>query len=229
VGLLSSIDPHVSVISSGDEFPAIDAQCSLMNLPHVLGTTIDTIPSHVPYLHLNASDLDRSARLRDELSGCARLNVGIVWSGNPSHKNDRLRSIGFDSLKPLFENTEIQFHRLQKEILDADRMAAQKIPNLTLHDEWLEGFVNTAILAHALDLVISIDTSIVHLAGALGLPVWVLLSNPPDWRWMLNRGDSPWYPSARLWRQDESRDWAPVIDAVAHELLGLVQSAERDR
>ena len=226
-GLLASIDPNVSVINATDEFPSVDAHCSLMNLPHALGTTIDTVPADIPYLHLQPSDLERMSELRTELKRGAKLNVGVVWSGNPSHKNDRRRSIKFESLRPLFDLADIQFHRLQKEIPDADRLAAADIQNLTLHDEWLEGFTNTAILASALDLVISIDTSIVHLAGAFGLPVWVLLSNPPDWRWMLDRQDNPWYPSARLWRQDDSCDWAPVIETVAHELSILVQSANR--
>jgi tetratricopeptide (TPR) repeat protein len=229
VDLLSSIDPNVLVINASDDFPPIDCHCSLMDLPFAFDTTISTVPARVPYLHLGPAELARADQLRTDLTRTAKFNIGLVWSGNSAHKNDRLRSIKFDMLEPLFQQSDIQFHRLQKDISDADRKLAGDIPNLTLHDEWLEGFTNTAILASALDLVISIDTSLIHLAGAFGLPVWVLLSDPPDWRWMLNRLDSPWYPSARLWRQDERREWGPVIDAVAHELSNLVQSAERLR
>jgi tetratricopeptide (TPR) repeat protein len=203
-----------------------DCWAPLMSLPHLCGTTLDTIPAALPYLHadpLRVAHRACSGMVHDdaEANTSKALRVGLVWRGNPLHENDAQRSLpSLSVLAPLWQIPGLRFFSLQSGA-GADEAAN---PPGGLHFEPLQeplgDFAETAAVVANLDLVIGVDTSIVHLAGALGKPVWVLLSNyKTDWRWMNERSDSPWYPGGmRLFRQDASAQWAPVIEQVARAL-----------
>ena len=150
----------------------------------------------------------------------ARPRIGLVWSGRPAHKNDQNRSISLRSLLPLLD-IEATFVSLQKDVRSDDAAVLKERNDVLNFGDELKDFSNTAALILQLDLVISVDTSVAHLAGALGEPVWILLPHNPDWRWLLDRDDSPWYPSARLFRQQQIGNWAGVIDQVKNELRSV--------
>lgn len=198
-----------------DTLPPFDLQCSLMSLPYAFRTEIDSIPAEVPYLH---AEPQRIAAWRERLGPRRRMRIGIAWSGNPLHANDRNRSIPLATLSRLLSRPDIDFHVLQGEVREADRPALAALPQVHDHGEALGDFANTAALMMHMDLVISIDTALAHLAGALGVPTWVPLCWAPDWRWLLERGDSPWYPTMRLFRQRRRGDWGDVLTDVACQL-----------
>src|SRR5262249_52983996 len=154
-----------------------------------------------------------AARWRNRIGTAGGLNVGLVWAGNPQHKNDRNRSIVFEGLAPLLDVAGVRWFSLQVGERSADlaRAPAGRIASLA---DRLVDFAASAAASDALDLVITVDTAAAHLAGALGKPVWVLLPFVPDWRWMIERDDSPWYPTARLFRQPARGDWESVVAAV---------------
>lgn len=189
-----------------DRLPAFDMHCPLSSLPLAFGTTLDSIPAAVPYLTPPAlSDASRDRFARSDLR-----KIGIVWSGNADHVNDRNRSIPLQMLRPLFD-VEADFVSLQTELRAGDEQFLRGQDNIVAAGPSFASFADTAALVAALDLVVTVDTSVAHLAGALGRPVWILLPFVPDWRWLLGREDSPWYPSARLFRQGPDRRWEPVI------------------
>ena len=211
--LLSGM-PGVSQCLSTIELPEFDLHCALSDLPLAFETRLETIPSEVPYLRAPA------ARLRaweDRLGQHDRLRVGLVWSGNPAHQNDHNRSIALHMLAPILDSGA-SFVSLQKGVRDSDRPFLAERSEIIDLTEHLTDFSETAALMSCLDLVIAVDTSVAHLAGALGRPVWVLLPFTPDFRWLLDRDDSPWYPTARLFRQNASREWGSVIERVRVEL-----------
>jgi hypothetical protein len=142
-----------------------------------------------------------------------RPRIGLVWSGNPHHVHDRKRSIPLDAFVPLLD-VEATFVSLQKDVRAGDEITLRRQRDILNFGSSLEDFADTARLISSLDLVISVDTSVVHLAGALAKPVWVLVPYLPDWRWLLNRDDNPWYPTMRLFRQTAARDWHEVIARV---------------
>ena len=142
-----------------------------------------------------------------------RLRVGLVWSGNPRHRDDIKRSIELNALSSLFD-VAATFVSLQTELRAGDAALLRERSDIISLGQSFENFTDTAALISCLDLVISVDTSVAHLAGALGRPVWILLPFVPDWRWLLDRDDSPWYPTARLFRQTNTRDWHSVVDHV---------------
>ncbi|MGX4773658.1 tetratricopeptide repeat protein [Bradyrhizobium guangdongense] len=200
---------------------AFDLHCPLGSLPLAFETRLDTIPlaeSYVP-----PPSAARVKAWDDRLGPHTRLRVGLVWSGDPGHKNDHNRSILLRMLAPLLD-CDVQFVSLQKGIRDQDRSFLSDRHDIVDLTEQLTDFSETAALVSCLDLVISVDTSVVHLAGAMGAPVWTLLPFNPDWRWLLNRNDSPWYQSMRLFRQSKRGDWASVVDSVRCELEGLVSA-----
>jgi tetratricopeptide (TPR) repeat protein len=219
MGSLAGVD---SVVTQSP-LPAFDLHCPLVSLPLALGTELATIPAAVPYLHA-----DRAARA----SWAARLGprsaprVGFAWSGSPTHTNDLNRSIALEVLLPLLR-AEVQCVSLQKVIRDTDVPILTGLPALQRLGEELADFAAAAALIAELDLVISVDTAIAHLAGALGKPVWILLPYVADWRWLRGREDSPWYPAARLFRQPAAGDWAGVIERVAVELREFAYPAGR--
>ena len=186
-----------------------------MSLARIFKTTPRTIPS-APYLSA-APDLASAwgAKLGPRTG---RLRVGIAWAGNPVHKNDRNRSMRLNQLAPLAAAGDIEFHSLQKGPAAAQPLQPSAGMKLIDFSADLTDFAETAALIENLDLVICVDTAVAHLAGAMGKPVWVLLPFEPDWRWMLNRADSPWYPSMRLFRQTTPGNWNEVIERVRRAL-----------
>jgi len=217
--LMQTLAQQVQVLSSGDVLPPFDLQCPLLSVPHRLHTTLQTIVADVPYLQPDAA---RVAAWRQRLGPAQRRRIGLVCSGARGHGNDQNRSIALARLAPLHQS-DVELHLLQKELRDEDRAAMGELA-IVDHRDALGDFADTAALIACLDLVISVDTSVAHLAGALGAPLWLLLPANPDWRWMLERQDSPWYPSARLFRQHRLGDWDELIARVAAELACNVQA-----
>jgi hypothetical protein len=187
-----------------------------MSVPAVLGTTIDTIPAGVPYLR---ADPARVEAWRERLDP-ATLNVGIAWAGNPKHGNDHNRSMPLSTFRAI-DLEGCRFLTAQPDVRDADRPVLDGWARADDLGSGLRDFDDTAAYFEALDLVITVDTSVAHLAGALGRPVWLLLPYVPDWRWLLDRTDSPWYPSARLYRQPARADWPSVLERVRMDLAAL--------
>ena len=214
--LLKSVVGVSSVVAFGEPIPQFDLQCPLPSLPRLFSTTVDSIPSQVPYMHADIQSVsDWRHRLGIDTSS---LNIGLVWAGSPGHLNDSNRSCPLNLFLPIACMNGIRLFSLQKEI--PERWASDSVTELNLIDntEDIEDFSDTAAIIMSLDLVISVDTAVAHLAGALGKPVWTLLPFAPDWRWMLNRDDSPWYPTMRLFRQPSPGDWESVISRVHNEL-----------
>jgi ADP-heptose:LPS heptosyltransferase len=193
-----------------------------MSLALALGSTLDTIPADIPYLFAPA---DRLAKWRDRLGEARSLRVGIAWAGSAAHRNDRNRSIALQRLAALLSTPGIEFVSIQSEITPADAAMLRRHADMVHIGSDLRDFADTAAVISLLDLIVSVDTSVVHLAGALGKPVWVLLPFAPDFRWLLDREDSPWYPTARLFRQPRFGDWDSVLARVRHELGRLSKSA----
>jgi tetratricopeptide (TPR) repeat protein len=213
--LMRTLAGAAQIVSTGDPLPDFDVHCPLLSLPLAFGTDIETIPSATPYLYAPSSAvMDWERRL-----GAKRgPRIGLAWAGNPGHKNDQNRSIGLGPFMPLLD-IDATFVSLQKDVRAADAAVLNGRRDLVHFGDALANFSDTAALMSTLDLVISVDTSVAHLAGALGKPVWVLLPFVPDWRWLLDRETSPWYPTARLFRQDGTRTWDTAIARV-HEALG---------
>jgi len=207
---------------SSKVLPAFDMHCPACSLPLAFATRLDTIPAAMSYLPAPATGHIQAweARLSDRLGPHDRLRVGLVWSGRPTHMNDHNRSIPLEMLSRLLD-PGAAFVSLQKDPRPIDRtvLADGRLVDLTGH---LADFADTAALASCLDLVITVDTSVAHLAGALGRPAWVMLPYTPDWRWLLGRDDSPWYPTLRLFRQGASRNWEDVLERVWTELAARV-------
>jgi tetratricopeptide (TPR) repeat protein len=203
-------------LTKGDPLPTFDFHCPLTSLPLAFSTTLDTIPAEVPYLRRAAEEAG------PQLGASKRPRIGLVWSGNPIHLNDHNRSLPFEKLLPLLDGVEADFVSLQKNPRPEDeRWLRQRGDVLDLGPQ-LHDFSATAAVVAQLDLVISVDTSVVHLAGGLGRPLWILLPYVPDWRWLLDREDSPWYPTARLFRQTATRDWAGVVERVRDALVDRI-------
>ena len=208
------------LFTAGEPLPGFAWQCSLMSLPLAFRTTLESIPARVPYLTFPAEAWRKASGVPWKAEG---LRVGIAWAGSPTHLKDRFRSISPSLFKPLLRQEGVAFYSLQVgpragELAEFDGAVADLGP-------WIEDMADTAALAMQLDLVIAVDTAVAHLAGALGRPVWVLLPLAPDWRWMLERADSPWYPTMRLFRQERLGDWEGVIGRVCGALAAF--SAER--
>jgi tetratricopeptide (TPR) repeat protein len=211
--LMSASFPSVRIITKQTTPPECDFQCPLASLPRAFKTTLDSIPAPREYLRVDAGSQETWRR---RLGDKTRLRVGIAWAGSAAHRNDRDRSIDLARLRPWFD-LDIEFHSLQKETRPGDEKVFAQVA-LKRWDAELRDFADTAALIQALDLVVSVDTSTAHLAAALGKPTWILLPHSPDYRWLLDRSDSPWYPTARLIRQPRSGDWDTVIAGVRAEL-----------
>ncbi|MBP2299071.1 tetratricopeptide repeat protein [Azospirillum picis] len=232
--LFRSLGPTVQVLIRGPEPPPHDLHCPLMSLPRAFGTDLSSIPATIPYLAPEPGDV---LRWRDRLGVMpsagvepAALRVGLVWAGNPRHANDRNRSLPVDSLRPLLAVPGVRFFSLQTGDARADlaRLPFSREGGM-VEDvmERVRDFADTAAILSNLDLLITVDTAIVHLAGALGVPAWLLLPHVPDWRWLLDRADSPWYPSLRLFRQPRPGDWPTALGTVAAVLKAHMQRAAR--
>jgi tetratricopeptide (TPR) repeat protein len=212
--LIGTNMPWLHMPQVRDKLPPTDIQCSLLSLPHLFGTTLATIPNAVPYLAAPSNADARFAAIRQ----IPDLKVGLVWAGNPNKPLDTLRSISLSTLTPIFQVRGARFFSLQV------GAAAQAHTNLIDLAPMLADFAQTAGAIASLDLVITVDTAVAHLAGAMGKPVWIMLEFIPDWRWLLDRTDSPWYPTARLFRQKTSGDWGPVIKDVGDALAAAARN-----
>jgi tetratricopeptide (TPR) repeat protein len=217
VPLLAGLEGAARTIERGAALPRFDVQCPLMSLPLAFGTTLESIPSAVPYLRAPPGHVDR---WRARLGTAARPRVGLAWSGSLTLKNDRNRSIALERFARIRE-LDLDFVALQKDVREGDRTALGSGPPLATFAEALADFRDTAALVDLVDLVVTVDTSIAHLAGAMAKPVWLLLPFSPDWRWLLGRADSPWYPTMRLWRQPQPGDWDAVLGGVESGLRQL--------
>jgi tetratricopeptide (TPR) repeat protein len=220
--LLKSNFPIENCVVPQDPLPAHDVHCHLLSLPRLSGTTLQTIPAKTPYL---LADESLASQWKSRLPRDGRLNAGLVWAGNPAHQNDRTRSIPPERLTPLGELAAVRWISLQvAQSAPGQTATAQHgiiAPGLTLTD-WtgeLSDFADTAALIANLDLVVAVDTAVAHLAAALGKPTWLLLKFVPDWRWMLDRPDSPWYPTLRIFRQQRPGDWDGPIRQVVSALI----------
>jgi len=210
VRLFSTVAGISQLVARGEALPAFDVHAPLISLPRLLGTTLETVPAQIPYLHPTTS---MPLRL-DPPS--IHLKVGIVWAGNPLFKGNYKRFCSLDYFLKL-DIPNIAFYSLQTgpQVEELTKLPQAPMQNLS---NQLSDFADTACVLAQLDLTISVDTAVAHLAGALGKPVWVLLPFAPDWRWMLKREDSPWYPTMRLFRQSQAGDWAGVMKRVEQAL-----------
>lgn len=218
--IAAQLSPGVQLLTSPeDPLPAIDWHCPLMSLPRAFGTTLDTIPGRVPYLTIPNDALKTADSFPWPAEG---YRVGIVWRGSPHNQEDRFRSIPAPLLEPLLNLEGVRFYSLQIGAA-AEDLSLVKAPVEDLQGLQVDLADTAALLTH-LDLVISVDTAVAHLAGALACPTWLLVSLAPDWRWLLDREDSPWYPTMRLFRQSMHNDWPSVIDRVRSELAALIRT-----
>jgi Tfp pilus assembly protein PilF len=217
VRLMGSLEGIETVVKRGEPLPTVAWQCPLMSLPLAFQGTLETIPAEVPYLHADPLEARRwSQRLP------AGFRVGIAWSGSPWHYNDRRRSLSADLLAPLGDVVNTSFIGLEHR--PSERAKGPAFPYVDLSFE-LTDFADTAAVVANLDLLITVDTAVAHLAGAMGKPVWIMLPFAAEYRWLLERDDSPWYPTARLFRQPSPGDWRLVVARVAQELRRTIAGA----
>jgi tetratricopeptide (TPR) repeat protein len=230
--LMRTLAGGAQIVGRDDPSPDFDLHCPLLSLPLAFDTQVETIPANTPYLF--AAEAKRNA-WRDRLGERGRPRIGIVWAGDPrkrlpnAHRIDRQRSIEFDRLAPVLAVPGCEYYSLQKGEQAVAQLRGSPLRHRVI--DWTEDFndfSDTAALIDNLDLIIAVDTSVAHLAGALGKPFWLINRYNTCWRWLLDRDDSPWYPTARLFRQDETRSFEPVIARVAAALLEYVHHASLD-
>ena len=217
LSLLARLDGVTEVVARGDALPAFDVYCPAGSLPRALRTDVSTIPAEIPYLR--ASE-ERIAAWRDRIERLPTPRIAVVWSGSADHANDRNRSMALRQIGPLLA-LQAGFVSVQRDLRAADTEELTRQPALTHVGDALNDFDDTAAVLALVDLIVTVDTSVAHLAGALGRPTFVLLPFCPDWRWMLARADSPWYPTLRLFRQPAAGDWESVIARVADAVRAL--------
>ncbi len=218
-GLLRRLAGVAAVVERGAPLPAFDLHCPMGSLPLALATEADSIPAAIPYLTASAQ---RIAQWQPRLAPLPQPRIGFVWSGRPGHPNNHNRSLPLARLAPLLEMEQVSWISLQPEVSEPDAAVLADLAGVTALGAALRDFEDTAAALELCDLVITVDTAVAHLAGALGRPTWILLPFAPDWRWMLERSDSPWYPTARLYRQPEPGDWESVLARVRADLAAMV-------
>jgi len=216
--LLIQMSPDIEIINQTEVPENFDYHCPMMTLPLALATTLKTVPTEQRYIF---SDEQLCRTWEERLPSKTKPRVGIVWRGSATHRNDRNRSIDLDVLAPLF-SSDTHWVSLQHDGGHSGN-ASPGLPQLISYPGMWKDFADTAAVIDCLDLVITVDTSVAHLAGAMGKPVWILLPFNSDWRWLLHRDDSPWYPSARLFRQNQSESWADVISRVRAAFSEFIQ------
>jgi tetratricopeptide (TPR) repeat protein len=232
IRLLTNLDGVTQLIEQGQPLPPFDCHCPLLSLPLAFKTELASIPGTTPYLFADTNASQRWAERIAHDAGSDGLKVGLVWAGGSRphvaelRKNDARRSITLDALRPILEVPQVRFYSLQKgpaaqELMQSTEFSQQVID----YTEELKDFADTAALVANLDLVISVDTAVAHLAGALGKSVWILNRFDTCWRWMLEREDSPWYPSAQLFRQPVLADWGSAIQSARAALATRAPSA----
>ena len=218
--LLRQAEPGIRIVRQDEVPSAFDFHCPMMSLPLAFGTTLETIPSERRYI---ASDESQRQAWNARLPPPTKPRIGLVWSGNAKQKNDHNRSVGLPALAPLF-SVDAHWIALQKEFRQDDAGPLQERPQIVCFGDELKDLSDTAAVIDLVDLVITVDTGVAHLAGAMGKPTWILLSFNADWRWLLDRDDSPWYPTARLFRQDRLAAWESVVTRVHEALAEFVRS-----
>ena len=202
------------VIAYGEPIPPFDCFTSLISLGGILGVTLETVPRRTPYL--------KAPRCEDlPPAPAGHLKVGLVWAGNPGHHDDASRSLRLEQLNPILRTPGVTFYSLQVPVPSSDEACLGSFPNVVELGGRFKDFLETSSVVAEMDLVISVDTAVAHLAGALARPVWTLVQYAPDWRWFLDRADTVWYPTMRLFRQARRGEWQPVIECAAESLRGL--------
>jgi hypothetical protein len=204
------------IIANGDPLPSFDLHCSLLSLPLACDTTLETIPASIPYLWANEEKVDV---WKTRLGNRTKFRIGLVWSGGPYPIG---RSIPLEMISEVIDNS-MEWYGLTRDIRDQDLDALKNITSINSLTAFLNDFSDTAAAIMNMDFIISVDTAVAHLAGALGKPVWILLPFHSDFRWLRDREDSPWYPTARLFRQTKIGDWSDVLERISKELdkLGI--------
>ena len=215
--LLATLPGGMQLVSQGEALPAFDLHCPLMSLPLAFGTTLATVPAPARYLRADAA---RVARWAPALAGLPGPRVGLAWAGNPAIYTSRTRAVPLAALLPLL-GSGAGFVGLQKDVRPGDRTALEQAPGLRCLGPHFADYADTAAVIAQLDLVISADTSVAHVAAAMGKPTWVMLPLPTDWRWLLDRDDSPWYPTVQLFRQAIAGDWNGVVGRMRAALASL--------
>ena len=215
--LMSGIEGISRIVGKGNPLPEFDVHCPLLSLPLAFGTERDSVPAEVPYIVAPAL---HAAKWRARLGEPTSPRVGFAWAGSPTNRNDRNRSIALAALAALVSVPGIELVSIQKDLGETERELLCAFAQVTHVGDELEDFADTAAVMSLMDLVVSVDTSVAHLAGAMARPLWLLLPFAPDFRWMLDREDSPWYPTARLFRQPSIGDWDSVLARVQTELGG---------
>jgi tetratricopeptide (TPR) repeat protein len=218
--LLAQVAGLAGIYSRGENLPDFDLHCPMMSLPLAFGTELATIPAEIPYIPVASEGIPK---WRARLGESRALRVGVAWAGSASHTNNRNRSIALSRFATLFSASKVEFVTLQKELGPGDADILGRHPNVIQLGEELSDFADTAALISLLDLVVSVDTSVVHLTGAIGRPFWLLVPFAPDFRWLLEREDSPWYSTARLFRQPGIDKWEDVFERVRAELERLAR------
>jgi hypothetical protein len=214
INLLSDLDGVSQIIAYGDELPEFDFQCPLLSLPLAFKTELHSIPPVSQYI---TSDREKVTKWQTKLGKKIKPRVGIVWSGSIVHQNDHNRSLTLSQLIP-YLHYKMEYVCLQKELRDIDKELLAQHIEIKYFGDALEDFTDTAAICELMDVVISVDTSVAHISGALSKPTWVLLPYSPDWRWLLDRDDSPWYPSVKLYRQKEIGNWDSVLENIKGDL-----------
>jgi tetratricopeptide (TPR) repeat protein len=219
IPLMKRCQGVAQVVAQGDHLPSFDTHAPLLGLPRIFGTTLESIPANIPYIEAESSMIEQ---WRGELSGMKGFKVGIAWQGSKTYRRDRSRSVPLAEFAPLANIPGVRLVSLQKghgsEQIAGLGCRFEVLDLSSRLDEGTGAFMDTAAVMKNLDLVITSDTAIPHLAGALGVPVWVALPSVPDWRWLLGREDSPWYPTMRLFRQPRRGDWEHVFRRIAAAL-----------
>ena len=216
--LQNAVGVH-KVFERGEQLPEFDVYCPLLSLPFIFDTVYESIPATIPYIRVGSEFLQKwQSRVQFDNT---KFKIGLAWAGSKGHLKDRYRSCPLELFAPLAQPDNVTLYSLQKGESTRAEIAAGSV-NIIDYTEEIKDFSDTAAYIENLDLIITVDTAVAHLAGALGKPVWTLLPFVPDWRWMLNREDSPWYPTMRLFRQPSLADWKSVMAKVKDELLKLL-------
>lgn len=203
---------------NGAAIADLDYYVSMMSLPHYFGTTLETIPCPTAYLQAEPNYI---AKFQQKLPPC-KPKIGVVWAGSNQHDRNASRSLSFEQFSRLFA-IEAEFHCLQIDVSESDRKGADSFKNLHFWDHEINDFSDTAGLISQMDLVISVDTSVAHLAAAMGKPTWIFITHHPDFRWLLQRSDSPWYENVQLFRQESSLNWETTLNRVVQQLSTLIE------
>ena len=214
ISIIRSLNGNFLIVEKGQSINHFDFHIPIMSLPLAFKTTTNNIPASIPYLFSNKT---KREYWNKKISKKTKPIIGLVWSGSITHKNDKNRSLLLKDLEPILQ-LPFEFHSLQKEIRENDELTLSEFKQVLHHQNELNDFSDTAALIEEMDLVISADTSVAHLAGALGKDVWILLPYHPDFRWMLDRKDSPWYPTCSLFRKYEVNDWDKTIEEITYNL-----------